>query len=139
MIFKANLASEKPASKPQPHEVDRKATVLEVMRLIKKNFPSATEDPCKLLQINKAFIDSLCKVKNINAELLKYRETKCPVCGNDLEKWPHKTKSSFLISLAEVKKIEVESQICNKCKLLLYYNLYAVGCIPLHNKVSNTI
>ena len=135
LIFKAELDSDRPTPKTLLHEVDRKLTVLEVIRMIKNNFPSASEDPCKLLKVNKEFINSLCGVKNINSELLKHCEKLCPLCGSDLVKWPHKTKDSYLVSLAEVKKIQVEAQFCDECKLLVYYNLYAVGCIPLHNKV----
>ena len=136
LIFKAGLESGKPKSPvAAPHEIDRNATVLEVTRLIKEHFPTATSDCRQFLKKNKKFIENLCKVKNMNIELLKYSYNKCPTCNNELEKWKHKTKVSFLISLAEVKKVQVEAKICTSCKMMLYYNLYAVGCVPVHNKV----
>ena len=136
LIFKAGLESRAAKSTADaPHEIDRQATVLEVTRLIKEHFPTASSDCRQFLKNNKKFIEKLCKVKNMNIELLKYSEEKCPTCNSDLEKWKHKTKVSYLISLAEVKKIQVEAKFCSNCKIMLYYNLYAVGCVPVHNKV----
>ena len=65
LIFKAGLESGKPKSPVAAlHEIDRNATVLEVTRLIKEHFPTATSDCRQFLKKNKKFIESLCKVKN---------------------------------------------------------------------------
>ena len=122
----------------EEHEVDRSATVLKVVELVKQYFPTATEDPSEFLKINKNFIESLCSVPNISQELSRYCESACPVCKKELQNWHHKTKESYFLSLAEVKKIQVTPKFCASCKLLVYYNLYSVGCIPIHNKVIMT-
>lgn len=140
LIFKAGLEIENQSTPViSPHEIDRKATVEEVTKLIKENFPTATSDPRMFLEKNKQFIEGLCKVKNINSELIKYVDKQCPQCKCELVKWPHKTKDSYLVSLAEVKKIKIEAQFCTKCKTLSYYNLYGVGCVPVNNKVRNSV
>ena len=138
LIVKAGLRSEEPTKSDDPvHEVDRRATVCEVMKLIKQNFPTATENPTEFLKVNKEFIERLCKASDINSELLKYRKDQCPICQQKTEKWHHKTKESYLISLGEVKKIQIETQYCKMCKLLIYYDLYSFGCFPVHNKVRD--
>ena len=135
--MKAGLVSDKPADTvAQPHEVDRRATVQEVIKLVKQHFPTATENQSDFLKVNKNFIDNLCRVEDVNSELLKHSIKQCPLCLNSaLEKWHHKTKVSYLISLAEVKRIRVEPRFCKSCKLILYYDLYSFGCFPIHNKV----
>ena len=135
LIVKAGLESVAENTESPLFEVDRRATVLEVIRLIKQNYPTATENARKFLKVNKEFIDSLCKAPNMNSELLKYRTEQCPICKNALQKWHHKTKESYLISLSEIKKIKVQTQYCKMCKLLVYYDLYSFGCFPVHNKV----
>ena len=136
LILKAGLESEKSeVTKVQIHEVDRKATVSEVIKLVQQHFPTATEDNSEFLKKNKNFVDNLCKVKDINTELLKYSIKQCPFCDKSLENWHHKTKESYLISLAEVKQINVQPGYCKNCELIVYYNLYSFGCIPIHNKV----
>ena len=44
-------------------------------------------------------------------------------------------EDSYLVSLGEVKRIKVHANFCSDCEVIVYYNLYAEGCIPVHNKV----
>ena len=118
------------------HEIDRNATVEEVVKRIRNHLPTATSDSQKFLANNKKFIEDLCKKKDINAELAKFLDEQCQVCNEKLSPWGHKTKESYLLTMGELKKVKSDVRFCKKCKTLSYYNLYEKGLVPLHNKVK---
>ena len=136
LILKAGLSMEKSVDIKMAHEVERLATVEAVIKCVIASFPSATSDCRKFLENNKKFIDKLCLSKDIKSLLNKYVEKTCPRCKKDLVNWPHKTKTSYLISLAEIKRLKIETQFCKDCKVLVYYNLYDFGLVPVNNKVN---
>ena len=134
LILKAGLTPEPDVPVIVSYEVDRKLTIERVTKCITDNLPTATSDSRNFLEMNKQFVEDLCKQKDIGLELKKYLEILCPVCASELVKWPHKTKDSYLISLGEIKKFKIEAQFCTNCKLLSYYNLYGKGLVPINNK-----
>lgn len=116
------------------HEFDRIKSVDFVCERVIEHLPKATEDSITYLKVNKEFVSQLSKKKDISAELSKYSFQQCPKCSEQLSKWTHKTKASYLISIGEIKSVIIPVQYCPKCNILLYPNLFDVGVIPLHNK-----
>ena len=136
LMTKAGLDKPKDLNPSTPNqEVNRYATVDDVIKNVKAHFPTASFDQSTFLQKNKQFVSELDKVKNLATELSKYLVEKCPNCDKQLVKWAHKTKESYLLTLCEIKKVKLEARFCPSCKLLVYYNLYEVGFVPVNNKV----
>ena len=104
------------------------------MKNITQKIPCATADVASYLQKNKKFVDSLVQKTNINSELEKYCAKQCPECQETVVAWPHKTKDSFLLTIGEIKKVNITVKMCPNCKILIYADLFDVGLIPVHNK-----
>ena len=135
LILKAGLKNDQDTTVVSKHEVDRNLTVKGVVQLIRSEFPTATSDGRTFLKANKSFIQKLCQKKDISSELKKHSVKKCPNCSQNLVKWHHKTKDSYIITLSEIKKITIDVQFFNGCKSLSYYDLYSYGLVPVNNKV----
>ena len=134
LILKAGISEKNIEKSAQVHEIDRECTVDLVTNSVLEHFPSATEDHTDFLKVNKQFLEQLFKMKDISAELTRHCVKKCPTCSGNVVSWSHKTKESFLISLGDIKKVRIPVKQCQKCRVLLYPNIYNVGLIALHNK-----
>ena len=118
------------------HEVNRDGTIDLVLDLIMEHLPTATEDCEQFLVQNKNFVSQLLKKTNISEELGKYVPRLCNKCGGKVDRWQHKPKTSFVISLGEIKTVTIPVKQCVNCYILLYPQLFHVGLVPLHNKES---
>ena len=140
LLHKAGLLPENKTSEESPREVNRIATINQVVKHIKEKLPSATS-PMKsnFVRESNQFIDSLLNKKDIDKELKKYIRNRCERCDNELVSWTHKTKDSYLISFGRVKQIRMNIMICRKCNVLSYGELLSKGLIPIHNKVPSIL
>ena len=136
LIMKAGLDKEKSekVNREVKREVNRDGTIDMFLDSVMEHVPTATEDNENFLSLNKAFVERLLSKANISAELVKYSPKICPKCSENLVKWWHKTKNSFLVTLGEIKCVTIPVRYCKKCGILIYPQLYNVGLIPLHHK-----
>ena len=74
--------------------------------------------------------------QNKEKALQPYLPLNCGECENILTVWPHKTKDSYLITMCEIMKINIEAGYCRKCNVVMYYDTFGFGLVPIHNKVS---
>ena len=135
IILKAGLAKEEQQEAATvKHEFNRGATIDIVLEFLMEHLPTATEDNEHFLNVNKNFVDQLFKISDISAELAKFIPKLCPKCSGRVSRWLHKTKTSFIVSLGNIKKVTIPVKHCLKCNFLLYPELYHVGLLPLHHK-----
>ena len=88
-----NQEMQRPVKTIPTPKIDRNATVTFVLKKIKENFPSLSDQRCsEFLALSRQHITDIVHSDDISNEISKYLPSKCDFCfDTDLNSWPHRS------------------------------------------------